>query len=191
MNELLSEIRNCRECEKYLEFGVNPIIAASAESKIIIIGQAPGMIVHKTAVPWNDKSGDNLRKWLGIDKTVFYDPKMFALMPMGFCYPGKNKSGDLPPRPECAPLWHNKLLVFMKHAKLTLLIGQYSQNYYLKSRAMDNLTETVKSYKTFLPEYFPLPHPSPRNNIWQTKNDWFGLEVLPDLKKYVKRILDS
>jgi len=189
MNGLLKQIRNCKECERHLKDGVNPIIAASPKSKIIIIGQAPGRIVHNTGIPWNDKSGDNLRNWLGIDKTTFYNTDEIALMPMGFCYPGKGKSGDAPPRPECAPLWHNKLLAFMPNVKLILLIGQYAQGYYLKDKAKDTLTETVHHFKTYLPNYFPLPHPSPRNNIWQAKNNWFGEEVLPQLKKKVQAIL--
>jgi uracil-DNA glycosylase len=191
MKKLLIQIRNCKECERFLEFGVNPIIAASSKSKIIIIGQAPGRIVHNTSIPWNDKSGDNLRNWLGIDKTIFYDTDIIALMPMGFCYPGKSKSGDLPPRPECAPLWHKKLLAQMPNAKLILLIGQYAQNYYLNDKVKNTLTETVQNFKTYLPDYFPLPHPSPRNNIWQAKNKWFGLKVLPELKKRVKDIIEE
>lgn len=189
MRKLLKEIKNCKECEKYLPLGVNPIIAASSNSKIIIIGQAPGRIVHSTGIPWNDKSGDNLRSWLGVDKPSFYNSSIFALMPMGFCYPGTGKTGDLPPRPECAPLWHNKLIESMSNVKLILLIGQYSQNYYLSDQAKSNLTTTVQSYKLYLPKYFPLPHPSPRNNIWQAKNDWFGLDVLPELKKRIRKII--
>lgn len=175
----------------HLAHGVNPVIAASPKSKLIIIGQAPGRIVHNTSIPWNDKSGDNLRNWLGIDKELFYDTNFVALMPMGFCFPGTGKSGDLPPRAECAPLWHAKLLKAMPNAKLTLLVGQYAQNYYLGDKAKSALTETVQHFKDYLPEYFPLPHPSPRNNIWQAKNEWFGEEVLPELKKQVKRILKS
>jgi uracil-DNA glycosylase len=190
MRNLLLEIRSCKECESHLESGVNPIIAASPKSKIIIIGQAPGRIVHHTSIPWNDKSGDNLRSWLGIDKNTFYNKDKVALMPMGFCYPGKGKSGDLAPRPECAPLWHHRLLSHMGNAKLVLLIGQYAQNYCLADKAKDSLTETVKEYKLFLPRYFPLPHPSPRNNIWQTRNSWFKSEVLPELKRTVKNILN-
>ena len=190
MKKLLSEIRNCRGCEKHLEFGVNPIIAASPQSRIVVIGQAPGRIVHETNIPWNDKSGDNLRNWMGIDKALFYNAEFIALMPMGFCYPGKNKAGDLPPRPECAPLWHHQLLASMSQVKLILLIGQYAQNYYLSEKTKTTLTETVRNYKTYLPKFFPLPHPSPRNNIWQAKNDWFGKKVLPDLKKHVQHILE-
>jgi uracil-DNA glycosylase len=189
LDKLLKQIGSCRECEKYLEFGVNPVIAASPESRIIIIGQAPGRIVHDTSIAWNDKSGDNLRNWLGVDREAFYDTGKFALMPMGFCYPGKGTSGDLPPRSECAPLWHQKLLKLMPDAKITLLIGQYAQNYYLGEKAKETLTETVQNFKAYLPEYFPLPHPSPRNNIWQAKNEWFKKDVLPELKKIIEKIL--
>lgn len=171
--------------------GPNPIIAASSQSKIIIIGQAPGKIVHNTNIPWNDKSGDNLRNWLGVDKETFYNPDIIALMPMGFCSPGTGKSGYLPPRHECAPLWHNKLLAEMTNAKLILLIGQYAQNYYLGKKVKNTLTESVRSYKEYLPKYFLLPHPSPRNNIWQAKNEWFGLQNLPELKKQVRNIITT
>lgn len=190
MNTLLAEIKACKVCEKHLELGANPILAAGIDSKIIIIGQAPGRIVHNTGTPWNDKSGDNLRNWLGINKLIFYDTSKIALIPMGFCFPGTGKSGDLPPRTECAPLWHQKLLDLMSEVKLTLLIGQYAQNYYLGNQAKNTLTETVQNYASYLPKYFPLPHPSPRNNIWQAKNEWFGVEVLPELKKKIKEILE-
>ena len=189
MENLLRQIRNCKECELHLKDGVNPIVAASAKSKLIIIGQSPGRIVHTTGIPWNDKSGDNLRRWLDIDKPTFYNTDLIALMPMGFCYPGTGKSGDLPPRPECAPLWHNKLLTFISNAELVLLIGQYAQNYYLGNNAKSTLTETVHHFQDYLPNYFPLPHPSPRNNIWQAKNEWFEQNVLPELKKHVQHIL--
>lgn len=189
MKELLEQIRNCNICEKYLPLGANPVMAASSKSKIIIIGQAPGRIVHNTNIPWNDKSGDNLRNWLGIDKSLFYNTDLIALMPMGFCYPGTGKSGDLPPRPECAPLWHSRLLANMPDAKLILLIGQYAQNYYLGNKTKSTLTENVRNFKMYLPKYFLLPHPSSRNNIWQAKNPWFGSEVLPELKKQIQMIL--
>lgn len=191
MDELLREISNCKECAPHLKDGVNPVVAASSKSKLIIIGQAPGRVVHHTGIPWNDKSGDNLRNWLGVDKPTFYNADIIALMPMGFCYPGTGKTGDLPPRPECAPLWHHKLLALMSEAKLVLLVGQYAQNYYLGKQAKSSLTETVHHFKTYLPKYFPLPHPSPRNNIWQAKNDWFGREVLPELKRHVGQIIGS
>jgi uracil-DNA glycosylase len=171
MNELLREIRNCKVCEAFLPLGPKPVIAAHSKSRIVVIGQAPGRIVHETGVPWNDKSGDNLREWMGVDKATFYDPEKFALMPMGFCYPGRGKSGDLPPRPECAPLWHGRLLDAMKDT------------------AKATLTETILLFDVYLPDYFPLPHPSPRNNIWQAKNKWFTEKVLPELKTRVKAAL--
>ncbi len=190
MEKLLEQIRNCKECEQHLELGPNPILSATTTSKIIIIGQAPGRIVHHTNIPWNDKSGDNLRNWLGIEKATFYNADLIALIPMGFCYPGTGKTGDLPPRPECAPLWHTKLLPLLTNTKLILLIGQYAQNYYLGNKAKSSLTETVHQFNTYLPKYFPLPHPSPRNNIWQAKNKWFAQEVLPELKMTIQKILN-
>jgi uracil-DNA glycosylase len=189
MNKLLYKIRNCRECERHLKSGVNPIVAASKKSEILIIGQAPGKIVHTTCIPWNDKSGDNLRNWLSIDKDTFYNVTKIALMPMGFCYPGTGKTGDLAPRPECAPLWHPPLLEKMSHVKLILLVGQYAQKYYLQN-VKSTLTETVKHFNNYLPLYFPLPHPSPRNNIWQKKNKWFADEVLPELRKLIGDIIN-
>lgn len=190
MKKLLQQIKDCHVCSAHLPHGVNPVVYASANSRILIIGQAPGKKVHESGIPWNDKSGDTLRQWLQVDKEDFYNPELFALVPMGFCYPGKGKSGDLPPRPECAPLWHSKLLHAMKSVQLTLLIGQYSQNFYLGDNAEATLTETVRNFRSYLPQYFPLPHPSPRNNIWQAKNKWFGNEVLPELQKRVGKILN-
>jgi len=189
MNDLLAQIKNCTVCLPYLELGVNPVVQASSKSKIIIIGQAPGRIVHETGTPWNDKSGDTLRKWLGVNKELFYNDEVFASIPMSFCFPGKGKSGDLPPRKECAPLWHEKLLTHLNDAQLILLIGQYAQNYYLKDTAKPTLTETVCAFENYLPRYFPLPHPSPRNNIWQSKNPWFQEEVLPVLKTTVRDLI--
>lgn len=187
MKKLLKEIEHCQVCQKYLD--PNPILSISKQSKIIIIGQAPGRIVHKSGVPWSDKSGDNLRGWLGVDKETFYDTKNFGIMPMGFCFPGTGKSGDLPPRPECAPMWHDKLLKQASSIELIILIGQYAQGYYLKEKAKATLTETVKNFSKYLPTYFTLPHPSPRNNIWMAKNKWFENKTLPSLKRAVARIL--
>jgi uracil-DNA glycosylase len=189
MDRLFQEIKSCRTCESFLEAGLNPVIAASKSSKIIVIGQAPGRKVHLSGVPWDDKSGENLRKGLGVDKETFYEVDKMALIPMGFCYPGKGMSGDLPPRPECAPLWHLRLLSQMKEVKLTLLIGNYAQRYYLGRDVKQTLTETVRNFKEYLPKYLPLPHPSPRNNIWQRKNEWFGEEVLPELKAMVHNLI--
>ncbi len=189
MENLLQEIRACQLCKKFLPNEPRPILQASTASKILIIGQAPGAKVQATGIPWDDKSGNNLRNWLGIDELTFYNPDLIALVPMGFCYPGTGKTGDLPPRPECAPLWHLQLFAFMPQVKLILLIGQFAQNYYLGDTAKDTLTDTVNNFHAYLPRYFPLPHPSPRNNIWQAKNTWFVTDVLPELKKQVQVII--
>ncbi|HQW84574.1 MAG TPA: uracil-DNA glycosylase family protein [Ferruginibacter sp.] len=189
MDKLLQEIKACTVCKKFLPYPPRPIVQASKNSKIIIIGQAPGLKVQLSGIPWDDLSGTELRRWLGVTKEQFYDANLFALVPMGFCYPGKGKSGDLPPRPECAPLWHTLLLQYMKKAKLVILIGQYAQKYYLSEKLKPTLTETVINYKTYLPKYLPLVHPSPRNKIWQKKNPWFEKEVVPQLQKIVKRCI--
>ena len=179
----------CSVCNPFLEFGARPILTAHENSRIIVIGQAPGRVVHKSGVPWDDKSGDNLRAWMGINNEIFYDPEKIALIPMGFCYPGTGKSGDLAPRKECAPLWHNSLLEQLTKVKLVLLVGKFAQDYYLKDAAKRTLTETVQNYKQYLPRYFVMPHPSPRNNIWQAKNEWFKAEVLPELKEMTRKAL--
>lgn len=191
MDKLLSEIRSCTVCRDVLPNAPRPIIQASSISKIAIIGQAPGQKVQDTGIPWNDASGNNLREWLGVDKATFYDDKIFALIPIGFCFPGSGKSGDLPPRPECAPLWHHQVLQSMKEIKLTILIGQYAQNYYLKNTGKINLTETVKNYSEYLPDYIPLPHPSPRNNIWQKKNEWFKKDLIQVLHEKVRLVINN
>lgn len=164
-------------------------MSASPLSKIVIIGQAPGRIVHETNIPWNDKSGDNLRAWLDIDKDTFYDSSIVSLLPMGFCYPGTGKTGDLPPKKICAPTWHPPIFEKMKSVELILLVGKYAQDYYLELPKKQTLTETVRNYKAFLPKYLPLPHPSPRNNIWKKKNQWFELEVIPELQSIVHSLL--
>lgn len=189
MDNLIKEIEACTVCAAQLSHRPRPIVAAHPNSKIVIIGQAPGSIVHKTGVPWDDKSGENLRRWMGISADEFYDAEKVAIIPMGFCYPGKGKSGDLPPRKECAPLWHNALLDNLKHVELVLLIGKYAQDYYLKSASKRTLTETVKDFESHLPKYFVLPHPSPRNNIWQAKNEWFQASVIPELQQRVAQLL--
>ncbi len=189
MRRLLSEIRSCEVCKAYLPLGPRPIVAAHSDAKIIIIGQAPGTKVHETGVPWDDPSGRQLRKWLGVSDEVFYDENKIALVPMGFCYPGKGKGGDLAPRTECAPLWHQQLWDNMPNLELIILIGTYAQNYYLKGEMEKNLTETVKAYRKYLPKYFPLPHPSPRNRFWLAKNPWFGGEVVINLQERVSDCL--
>ncbi|MEO9483689.1 MAG: uracil-DNA glycosylase family protein [Ekhidna sp.] len=190
MEELLSEIKKCTICIDKLELGANPVLAAHPKSRIAIIGQAPGSIVHKSGIPWDDKSGERLRDWLAIDNSLFYNPEKIALIPMGFCYPGKGKTGDLPPTPECAPQWHNMLFNEMNDLKLVILIGTYAQSYYLKERRKKTLTETVKNYAEYLPDFFVLPHPSPRNNIWIKKNQWFEKELVPELKRQVNKVLE-
>ncbi|UXX79059.1 uracil-DNA glycosylase family protein [Reichenbachiella carrageenanivorans] len=189
MNTLLHEIRQCKLCKDELSHDPRPVLAAHTRSKLVIIGQAPGAVVHRTGVPWDDKSGENLRAWLGVSQSTFYDPEKIALVPMGFCYPGKGKSGDLPPMPTCAPTWHSRVLGEMKEVKLTLLIGQYAQGYYLGGQAYNTLTETVRHFEDYLPKYFVLPHPSPRNNIWRAKNPWFDQEVLPSLQHKISECL--
>ncbi|MEQ8474010.1 MAG: uracil-DNA glycosylase family protein [Marinoscillum sp.] len=189
MDTLLQQIKDCRICHDQLELGANPVMAAHPESKIAIVGQAPGTRVHKTGIPWNDPSGKNLRKWMEISEADFYNPEKIAIIPMGFCYPGKGKSGDLPPRKECAPEWHTQLFTHLTKVQLILLVGQYAQNYYLKEQCKATLTKTVRHFKEYLPSYLPLPHPSPRNNIWLKKNSWFEAEVLPTLKQKVGEMI--
>ena len=189
---LHSEILKCKLCEKYLDHQPNPVLNFNPKNKILIIGQAPGTRVHDTGIPWNDKSGDNLRSWMDIDKDTFYDDELVGIVPMGFCYPGKGKSGDLPPRKECAPEWHGQILDRLPNVELTLLIGKYAQDYYLGKQVKKNLTETVRHFQDYLPKYLVLPHPSPRNNIWLKRNDWFKKDVLPLLKNIVQAsIYDS
>ena len=189
MKRLIAEVAACTICKKFLPNKPRPVFSVSPQAKILIIGQAPGQKVHDSGIPWDDKSGDELRRWLGVTREQFYNNKLFALMPMGFCYPGKGVSGDLPPRPECAPTWHQLLLKQMKQVDLTILIGQYSQQYYLAEKLKPTLTETVKSFKQYLPEFLPLVHPSPRNRIWQRKNLWFEKEVVPYLQKTIQKIV--
>lgn len=189
MNELLTQIRQCTLCDSQLELGANPVVQANPESRLLIIGQAPGRKVHQTSIPWNDPSGDRLRSWLGLDNRTFYNPEKIAIVPMGFCYPGKGKNGDLPPRKECAPLWHQQLFDKMPNVGMTLLIGQYAQNYYLTDKPK-TLTETVRQWQKWAPRFIPLPHPSPRNMLWLKKNPWFEEEVIPYIRQHVHRYLD-
>lgn len=191
MDILLKEIRACTICKDFLPNLPKPIIRASSNSKILVIGQAPGQKVQNSGVPWEDASGKALREWLNVSCEQFYDTNLFAIMPMGFCYPGTGKSGDLPPRKECAVAWHKKVLEQMPDIQLTLLIGKYAQDYYLSQNAKESLTETVKNHVAYLPSYIPLPHPSPRNNIWLKKNEWFRMDVIPLLQSSVKAILES
>lgn len=190
MNQLLSKIRDCSICGDKLPLGPRPVVTAHPKSKVVIIGQAPGAAVHNTGIPWDDKSGENLRKWMDIDANTFYDTEKIAIIPMGFCYPGRGKSGDNPPTKECAPQWHDELFQHIEKPELILLIGKYAQDYYLKKTAKRTLTETVRHYEEYLPNYFVLPHPSPRNNIWQAKNEWFKESVLPSFQQVIAKLLE-
>ncbi len=190
MDALLSDIKGCTLCSPHLSNGVNPVLTAHPASKIVIIGQAPGSIVHKTSIPWNDKSGERLRAWLNVSKDMFYNTELFAIIPMGFCYPGKGKTGDLPPRKECAPKWHPALFEELKNVELIVLIGTYAQKYYLDNMKK-TLTETVQNFHEYLPKFLVLPHPSPRNNIWMKKNQWFERDNLPYIKHRIQEIISS
>ena len=190
LEQVLVEARSCTLCEEDLPLGPRPVVFAETSSSVLIIGQAPGTKVHASVIPWDDVSGNNLREWLGIDKTVFYDTSKIAIVPMGLCYPGKGKSGDLPPRPECAPKWHEPILSHLSNRKLTLVIGQYAQKRYLGNQ-YKTLTERVKYWADAPTGLFPLPHPSPRNRIWMKKNPWFETEVLPELKRQFNAALNE
>ena len=185
------EIMKDPENEYYTKKGWHPIYTVNKDAKILIIGQAPGKKVQQTEIMWNDKSGDRLRKWMGINRATFYDPTKIAVIPMDFYYPGKAKSGDVPPRKDITAKWHKKLINYMPNLKLIILVGSYSQKYYLSTKDKKlNSTEMIKNYKNYLPKYFPIVHPSPRNNIWLSKNPWFLTKVIPDLKKKVNSILN-
>jgi uracil-DNA glycosylase len=186
LEALLTAVRNCRACEKHLPLGPRPVLRAEATARILIVGQAPGTRVHATGIPWNDASGERLRMWMGIDRDVFYDSSRIAIIPMGYCYPGRGKSGDLPPRRECADLWLNHLLAELPRIELTLLIGQYAQRHFLGDRRMPSLTETVRNWQAYAPQYLPLPHPSPRNTLWLKRNPWFEQQLLPVLRARIR-----
>lgn len=188
-NPLLTRVKKCTLCAKELPLEPKPVLQFSEESLITIIGQAPGSKAHDTNTPWNDPSGERLRAWLGLSNSDFYNSQKVALIPMGFCYPGRGKSGDLPPDKRCAPKWHHQIFQSMKKVKLTLLIGSYAQNYYLEDKK--TLTERCQDWQTYLPEYAILPHPSPRNNIWLKRNKWFEEEVVPSLREHVQSILSN
>ncbi len=186
LDRLLAEVRACRACEAVLPFQPRPVLRASRSARLLIVGQAPGTRVHETGIPWNDPSGERLRRWLGMDRELFYDEQHIAIVPMGFCYPGRGKSGDLPPRPECAALWREQLLACLPNIELTLLIGRYAQQYHLPDAGRSTLTETVRRWREFLPDVIPTPHPSPRNQLWLRRNPWFEAELVPALQQRIR-----
>jgi uracil-DNA glycosylase len=190
LDVILQQARECRLCADALPLEPRPVLQASAEARIMIIGQAPGLAAHETITPWNDRSGNRLRDWLDVSRDVFYDRSVFALMPMGFCYPGTGKGGDFAPRPECAPAWHDRLLAGMPRIELMVYAGSYSVNRYLKGR-FRTLTDAVASWQELLPEEIALPHPSPRNVLWIKKRPWFEEQVIPALRQRVHTVLDS
>ncbi|MEQ8195283.1 MAG: uracil-DNA glycosylase family protein [Rhodospirillales bacterium] len=190
LDKLLKEVRACRLCEAHLPLGPRPIIRASQTARILIIGQAPGTKVHNTGLSWNDASGDRLRDWLNVDRDTFYDERRIAIMPMGFCYPGRqNRGGDKPPRPECAPAWHGQVRKKLPNVELTLLVGSYAQKYYLGKNRRENMTATIRAWRDYLPGYIVTPHPSWRTTIWLKDNPWFDKEVVPELREYVRRLI--
>lgn len=189
LQRLLRRVRACTVCAAHLPFPPRPVLRASSTARLLIVGQAPGIKVQQTGIPWNDPSGDRLRLWLGLTREEFNDESRIAIIPTGFCYPGKGKGGDLPPRPECAPLWHPKLRTALPHIQLTLLIGSYAQAYYLGKRAKKSLAETVQAWREYGPAFLPLPHPSPRNIRWFKAHPWFEAEVLPELRRKVGETL--
>lgn len=186
----LAEVRLCTICSGSLPFGPRPVFQLHQNARILVAGQAPGRKVHESGVPFDDASGDRLRSWLGLSSAEFYDPLKVAILPMGFCYPGTGANGDLPPRPECVIQWRERLLAKLTNLQLTLVIGQYALDYHLPDGPR-SVTEAVLGWRDHLPSVLPLPHPSPRNNIWLKKNPWFELEVLPALRTRVKEALES
>ncbi len=190
LDTLLTEVRACTLCADALPLGPRPTLRAKRSAKLLIVGQAPGTKVHATGIPWNDPSGNRLRDWLAIGREQFYDETKVAIMPMGFCYPGRlPKGGDAPPRPECAPLWHARVRALLPHIELTLLVGSYAQAYYLGEARGKTMTDTVANWRAFLPDFLPTPHPSWRTTAWQKKNPWFDDDLLPVLRKRVTGLL--
>lgn len=190
IGSLKEDVRNCSVCSEHLPLGPRPVIQIDEKSSILIVGQAPGKKVHETGIPFDDLSGDRLREWLAISKETFYNPSQIAILPMGFCYPGTGKSGDLPPRPECAIKWRSTLLSSLKNVQLTLIIGRYAIAYHLPNEGK-NLTDVVSNWESYWPDKIPLPHPSPRNNLWLKRNPWFQNELLPKLRSRVSYVLSN
>ena len=189
IEQLIADIMADEQNATYTQQGIKQLFTVPKTARINIVGQAPGIRAQESGLYWNDPSGDNLRKWLGVDREIFYDSGLFAVVPMDYYFPGTGKSGDLPPRKGFAEKWHKRTLAFAPNIELHILVGFYAQRYYLQQKSSVTLTETVQHYQTYLPQFFPLVHPSPRNNLWQARNPWFAKEVIPDLQKRVKEIL--
>ncbi len=190
LDALLTRVRECRTCEAHLPLGPRPVVRAAPSARLLIVGQAPGTRVHETGIPWNDRSGERLRDWLGLERDLFYDQTRVAIVPMGFCYPGRDpRGGDNPPRPECAPLWHDPILEALPDLGLTLLVGLYAQARYLGDRRKGSLTETVRAWRDYAPAFLPLPHPSWRNTAWLKKNPRFETDLLPDLRRKARAMV--
>jgi uracil-DNA glycosylase len=187
ITRLLAEVRACKQCAAHLPLGPRPVLQLHPRARILIAAQAPGKKVHETGIPFNDASGDRLRTWLGISRETFYDPSQVAILPMGFCFPGTGKSGDLPPRPECAAAWRQPLLSHLKNLQLTLVIGQYALAYHLPRAG--SVTAAVQAWREHWPRTAPLPHPSPRNNLWLKRNPWFEEALVPVLQLRVAEVL--
>jgi uracil-DNA glycosylase len=185
LEALLTAVRGCRVCEAHLPLGPRPVLQAGEEARILIVGQAPGSRVHATGIPWDDPSGERLRSWMGVGQDVFYDPSRIAIIPMGYCYPGRGSGGDLPPRRECAMLWLDGLVARLPGIALTLLIGQHAQRHFLGPRRKRSLAATVAAWEEYAPQYLPLPHPSPRNQPWLARHPWFERKLVPELRKRI------
>jgi uracil-DNA glycosylase len=190
LDALLAEVRACRLCAAHLPLGPKPVLRGRPSARLLITSQAPGTKVHTTGLSFNDRSGDRLRQWLGLDRDAFYDERRVAILPMGLCYPGRTEGGgDLAPRPECAPLWHARLRAEWPAIELTLLVGSYAIDYYLARRRRPSMTETVRAFRDYLPEFLPLPHPSWRTTHWEKRHPWFAVEVLPELRRRVEALV--
>jgi len=187
-DELVRRVRACTICAEVLPHEPRPVIQLSESSRILVVGQAPGRRVHETGLPFNDPSGDRLRQWMGVTRDTFYDEQKMAILPMGFCYPGTGKSGDLPPRPECAAAWRQALLARLPEIRLTLLIGQYAHAWHLKAQHR-SVTDNVRAWRDYWPEIIPMPHPSPRNNLWLRNNPWFEQDVVPAMQERIAGVL--
>lgn len=189
LEALLQDVRACRLCEAHLPLGPRPVLRVAASATLLVVGQAPGALVHGSGIPWNDASGMRLREWLRLDRSTFYDETRVAIVPMGFCYPGRGASGDLAPRPECAQTWHPRLLPLLGNVRLVLAIGSFAQQYFLGAARKKTLTDTVHAFAEYAPRHFPLPHPSPRNTGWFQHNPWFAADVLPALRERVAQAM--